>query len=72
MKKIDVFFNGSYLHSTTWYSSCKQAKQAFITRLQDSIKQGNRRYSSKELELMQAILNNPTKIKAYFDKEARL
>jgi hypothetical protein len=29
-KKIDVFYNGHYLHSTNSYKTCREAKQAAI------------------------------------------
>lgn len=69
-KKIDIYFKNTYLHSTTWYKSCKDAKQGFIVRVNDAIRHKYNTYSTRELEAMKVIINNPSMVKAYFDKDA--
>lgn len=35
-KKIDVFYNGHYLHSTNSYKTCREAKQAVINYMNNT------------------------------------
>lgn len=61
-KKIDVFFDGKYLFSTNMTKTCKEAKKNYLTYLAKR---------SLGIELSQtgkAILANPNKLKAFFDK----
>jgi hypothetical protein len=37
-KKIDIFYNGHYLCSTMWASSCKEAKSQFLTSMKNNPK----------------------------------
>lgn len=59
MKKIDIFFNGKYLCSTNQARTCKDAKTSYLGMLE------NRSYPMKGDK---EILDNPKKLKAFFDK----
>ena len=58
-RKIDIYFKGEYLVSTTWHKTCKSAVISYIGMLENrSVK------SDKDIE----ILENLDKLKAWFSK----
>jgi len=68
-KKIDLFYNGQYLASTNMSKTCKEAKLRILQVYQDQITYANSGYTDKHYSRMRDIIANPTKLKAYFDKD---
>jgi hypothetical protein len=62
-KKIDLFFEGSYLCSTQQSKTCKEAVRKYIETLEQ------RKHSFAGLTLLQEhVLKNKNDLKAYFDR----
>lgn len=68
-KKIDLYFDGKYNGSTKQSKTCREAKEKYLKRIKDSIKNDNLIGTLKARYL--DILKNPEKLKAFFDKGAK-
>lgn len=69
LKKIDVFFDGHYQHSTCFYQRCKDAKESALKNWKLSVDRDNQGYSRQTIANYTLFINNPDKVKAFFDKE---
>lgn len=65
-KKIDLFFNGSYLCSTTQSKTCKEAKEKYLKAAQ-RVLDNNVGYSLTQEMMARDILANPQLLKAHID-----
>lgn len=72
-KKIDVFINGEYAHSTMFYRTCKDAKKAALNiwkALLDADSSGkDTGLSAARLSRYQWALNHADRVKARFDHD---
>ena len=59
MKKIDIFYNGKYMCSTTQSKACWRARQKYLINLD---------WKKDKTILDRQILNRADLVKAYFDK----
>lgn len=65
-KKIDLYFNGDYLFSTTWHKTCKAAIQSVINDAEVA-----KHSFCGTTRIQDAILKNPKGLKAYLDKDRK-
>ncbi len=71
-RKIDVYFNGQYIHSTCFYKTCKDAKASALKVWSNNIKKADSMGFSAQLVANYTLfLNHPEKVKAFFDKAAK-
>lgn len=66
-KKIDVFFRGKYQHSTIFYRTCKDAKNAAIKTWSKLLENNSSGYSDTMLARFDLMVRNEKEVKAYFD-----
>lgn len=66
-KKIDLFFNNSYVCSTNQSKTCKEAKEKYLKNMQ-RVLENNAGYSLTQEARARNVLANPQLLKAFFDR----